>query len=177
MTYFNKAKHLFLWALAIVLGIIVLFAAIIGGVFFATFPFHTVSLWRIEHAVSVSIPHPAETNAVERFSFLGSRYIDDAECTYAAGEIRSTSLTKQKLLEQYENVTVNLFGFARHMPVNVVIVDKDASLPIGEPAGDWIYDFVQRVYTRSTDTTYYLVYLYETGRSNVGDYRCLERDL
>lgn len=177
MIFLKQVKRLFLSVLAIIIGITFLFAVIIGSVFFATIPFHTISLWRMEYAVSVSVLHPIETSAVERFSFLGSRYIDDAECTYAAGEIRSTGLSKQKLLEQYENATVNLFGFARHMPVSVVIVDEDALLPIGEPAGDWIYDFVQRVDTRSTDTTYYLVYLYETSRPDFGDYRCLEQDL
>ena len=63
------------------------------------------------------------------------------------------------------------------MPVFVVIADEHTSLPLGEPAGDWIYDFVERIDTNVTDTIYYLVYLYEIGRSDLGDYRCLERDL
>ncbi len=177
MRHFNQIKRLFLWVPVVTLGIVFLFTAIIGSVFFVTIPFHTVSLWRMERAVSLSVPHPAETSVVERFSFLGSRYIDDSECTYATGEIRSTHLSKQELLTQYENTTISLFGFARHMPVFVVIADEHTSLPLGEPAGDWIYDFVERIDTNVTDTIYYLVYLYEIGRSDLGDYRCLERDL
>lgn len=174
MISFNKTKRVFSWVLIVMIGIIFLFIAIIGSVFFVTIPFHTMSLWRMEQAVSFSIPHPTETSVVESFSFLGSRYIDDSECTYATGEIRSTYLSKQELLARYKNITINLFGFARHIPVFVVIVDEHTSLPLGEPAGDWIYDFVQRVDTSTTDTTYYLVYLYETGRSDLGDHRRLE---
>ena len=177
MTLFEQIKKVFNSTAKIIFSVTLSIVIIIGSAFFLTAPLHTLSLWRMERAVASSIQHPAETSLVERFSFLGSRYIDDAECTYAVGEIRSTNLSIQELLSRYENNTVSIFGFTRRMPVYVLIIDEETLTPIGEPTRDWIDDFVERFNTNEADIIYYLVYLYEPGRSDIGDYRCLEQGL
>lgn len=170
----SHQTRIFVRIVLAMLGVSLLFTVLILGLFYVTIPIHNISIWRMERAVASSIAHPLNSQIVERHSFLGSRYTDTSECTYVAGEFRSTSFSREALRAMYENTTVDLLGFVRRMPVRVVIVDNDTSLSLDEPAGDWIYDFVQRVDTSQSDITYYLVYLYEPGRLWWGDYRCFE---
>lgn len=170
MTWFDKIIRPFIW----VLGIMLLGSTLFGALFYVLMPFNTLSLWRMERVLASSVIHPADSHTMERRSFLGSRYINSSECTFVAGEFRSTSLLREEVIAAYEGVTVDIFGFARQMSVNVIIADDDARLPLDEPADDWLYDFAKRVDTRADNTTYYLVYLYEKGRSPWGDDRCFE---
>lgn len=153
---------------------IFLFLITILGPFYATVPIHNLSLWRMERALKSSISHPIDTKIIEQRSFLGTRYTDISECTYAVGEFRSTSLPQEVLLEKYKNLTVDIVDFSYNMPVNVIIVDNEASLSLDNPADDWLHDFPESVDLSSSNITYYLIYLYEEGRSSLGDYRCYE---
>lgn len=173
ITRSNKAR-VFIWIVLIVLGVPLLGAALILGLFYATVPLHNLSLWRMERVLALSVTHPLNSSVVERHSFLGTRYTNTSECTYVVGEFRSTSLSREELLLVYKDVTVDIFGFTRAMSVHVVIAELDAPLSLDEPASNWIVNFAQSIGTRTTSTTYYLVYLYEKGRFPWGDYRCIE---
>jgi hypothetical protein len=157
-----------------VLGAPLLSAVFFLGLFYATVPLHNLSLWRMERVLALSITHPLNSSVVERHSFLGTRYTNTSECTYVAGEFRSTSLSREELLSVYKDITVDIFGFTRAMPVHVVIAKLDAPLSLDEPATNWVVNFAQNIGTHTADTTYYLVYLYEKGRFPWGDYRCIE---
>jgi len=157
-----------------ILCAILLLITIILSLFYGAVPMHNLSLWRMQHALTSSIPHPSETVSIEQRLFIGTRYINESECTYSVGEFRSTSLPREVLLEKYKNLSVDLFGFAYNMSVHVIVMDNDASLPLDEPADEWLHDFLSRIDSSSSDITYYLVYLYEKGRSSLGDYRCYE---
>lgn len=162
------------WIALSVLGTALLCTMLILGLFYAMVPLHNLSLWRMERALVSSVVHPTDSSAVEQHSFFGSRYTDVSECTYVVGEFRSTSLPQETLLAEYEKTTINLFGFAHKIPVHVTIVDSNTSLPLDEPANDWLIDFMQNVDMRPIDATYYLIYLYEKGHPPWGDYRCFE---
>jgi len=153
---------------------IFLFLITILGPFYVTVPMHNLSLWRMERALASSISHPIDAKIIEQHSFLGTRYTNTSECTYAVGEFRLTSLPREVLLEKYKNLTVDIGGFSYNMPVNVVIVDNEASLPLDNPADAWLHDFLENLDLSSSNITYYLIYLYEEGRSSLGDYRCYE---
>lgn len=174
MIQLSGTTRLSVWILGALLGIILLGVALFSALFYVAMPLNTLSLWRMERALVSSVAHPADSHIMERRSFLGSRYINSSECTFVAGEFRSTSLSRGEIIAAYDGVTVHIFGFARRMRVNVIIADDDARLPLDEPADDWLYDFTERVDTRVDNTTYYLVYLYEEGRSPWGDDRCFE---
>lgn len=173
ITRSNKA-HVFIRIALIVLGVPLLGVALILGLFYATVPLHNLSLWRMERVLALSITHPPNSSVVERHSFLGTRYTNTSECTYVAGEFRSTSLSREELLSMYKDVTVNIFGFTRAMPVHVVIAELDAPLSLDEPATNWVVNFAQSIDIHTTSTIYYLIYLYEKGRFPWGDYRCIE---
>lgn len=170
----SNQTRVFVRIVLAMLGVSLLFAGLILGLFYATIPIHNISIWRMERSVASSITHPLDSRVLERHSFFGSRYTDTSECTYVVGEFRSTLLSREELLAEYRNIMLNLFGFAYKIPVRIIIADNNISLPLDEPADDWIYDFVQRVDTSQSDITYYLVYLYEPGRLWWGDYRCFE---
>ncbi|OGZ20425.1 MAG: hypothetical protein A2654_00015 [Candidatus Nealsonbacteria bacterium RIFCSPHIGHO2_01_FULL_43_31] len=173
ITQSNKVR-MFIWIVLIVLGVPLLSVTLILGLFYATVPLHNLSLWRMERVLALSITHPLNSSVVERHSFLGTRYTNTSECTYVAGEFRSTSLSREELLSVYKDATVDIFGFTRAMPVHVVIAELDAPLSLDDPATNWIVNFAQSIGTHITGTTYYLVYLYEKGRFPWGDYRCIE---
>jgi hypothetical protein len=95
--------------------------------------------------------HPANSQFVEKHKFFGSRYTDISECTFAVGEIRSTSLSRDEVLHAY------------NMPMHIVIIEESTSMPLDNPADAWIAQFLNAEKSK-TDTTYYLIYLYEKGR-------------
>lgn len=174
MTQLNRTTRLFVRVFGVVSGIVFLGVTLFVALFYAAMPLNTLSLWRMERALVSSVRHPADSHTIESRSFLGSRYINSFECTFVAGEFRSTSLSRKELMAAYDGDTVRIFGFARRMPVNVVIADNNARLPLDEPANDWLNDFTERIDTSAGNTTYYLVYLYEKDRSPWGDNRCDE---
>ena len=126
----------------------------------------------METALTFWIPHPQDSHIIDRKKFFGSRYTDTSECTYSIGEFRSSSLSRDEVLLTYKESTENLFRLAHYLPMHVVIIEKDTSLPLDNPADAWITDFIQNVGKSTSNTTYYLVYIYEEGKPWWGDIRC-----
>lgn len=159
--------------LSIPTGIFALTVIIVAASCYSMIPWHNLTLWRMNTALHYSVSHPTDSKLMEPYSFLGTRYTNTSECTYTVGEIRSTSFSVDQVLGQYENKTVHLLGFGQPSPVRIAILDDDPGLPLTEPSEEWAYDFIERIGVSSPGKTYYLVYLYEPGRSWFGDSRCI----
>lgn len=165
-----------LWICFILVGIFLSFILLIIGLFYIMIPWHDFTLWRLERILFSQIQHPPNSHLIERKTFLGSRYTDTEECTYAIGEFRTTPLSRDALLDAYTDNT-NIFSFAGNLPIHVVVIENNTSLPLDNPADAWITNFKQNVSQSTPDITYYLVYLYEPGKPWWGDIRCYEADL
>jgi len=132
--------------------------------FYATMPFHDLYYSHMDQALQ-SITHPHDSKKLEQYAFFGSRYTDISECTYAVGQIRSTPLSPEEITQAYKNASAGSFGSVR-----IEIIRKGTSLPLDNPADAWIAEFL----SKKSDDTYYLVYLYEPGKSWLGDMRCYD---
>lgn len=150
------------------IAILLSFAFLLFWLFFAKMPFNDLLFRYMTHALVANIKHPADSQIVEYHDFFGSRYTDITECTYEAGEIRSTSLTPEEVLHAYNNESSILTG-----PVRVIIISQDTLLPLDNPAGNWIVEFREKIFQYDAHT-YYLVYLYKPGMSGLGDIRCFD---
>ncbi len=162
------------WTCAALIGLAASFALLIVGLFYVAMPWHDLTLWRAERTLASFIAHPSNSHAIERKTFFGSRYTDISECTYVVGEFRSSSLSRDEILRAYKGRSTGFFSFAPNIPVHMVIIEKDTSLPLDNPADGWITNFQQNINKNKSDTTYYLVYLYEKGKPWWGDIRCHE---
>lgn len=151
-----------MWAFITLVGITTTFVLVVVGLFYAAMPLSNLTLWRMEQTLA-SITHPTNSHTLERKTFLGSRYTDQSECTYAVGEFRSTSLSPYEILHTYERSSI---------PTGIIIIDKNTSLPLDNPADNWITDFRKTVGQNKSDVTYYLIYLYKKGKPWWGDIRC-----
>jgi len=143
------------------------FAFLIFWLFYATMPFHDFYLSRMDHALQ-SIEPPHSSKKLEQHVFFGSRYTDISECTYAIGQIYSSSLSKEEILQAYRDAQTGIFG-----SVYIEIIEKGISLPLDNPADAWITEFLSKKSGDTSDTDY-LVYLYKPGQSWLGDTRCYD---
>ena len=102
-------------------------AMLVISFLYAAHPWHDLTLWRMKHALVSLVAHPRGSTIIEERSFFGSRYTDTSECTFVVGELRSTLLSPQETLRAYENVSVNLFGFAHDIKAQAVIITENTS--------------------------------------------------
>lgn len=156
------------WVAGIFIVIFMTFAFLIFWVFYATMPFHDLYLSRMDRALQ-SIEYPRGSEKSEQYVFLGSRYTDISECTYAVGQIYSAPLSREEIVRTYRNASAGSFG-----PVHVEIIGKETSLSLDNPADAWIAEFLSRGTPDIPGTSYYLVYLYQPGQSWLGDMRCYD---
>ncbi len=154
-------------ALGVSIILFMSFAFLIFWLFYATMPFHNFYLSRMGDALQ-SIEHPYDSKELEQHVFFGSRYTDISECTYAIGQIYSSSLPKEEILQAYRDAQTGIFG-----SVHIEIIEKGISLPLDNPADAWITEFLSKKSGDTSDTDY-LVYLYKPGQSWLGDTRCYD---
>jgi hypothetical protein len=172
MKFIDIVKGLLLSLVCVFSGIFLIISFVIIGLFYAMMPFHDFTRWQLEKSMTFLISHPSSSHLISRKTFFGPRYTDTAECTYAVGEIRSTSLSHREVLHAYGKSSANLFSFAHYFPMHVIIIEKNTSLALDNPADKWITEFMQHDSTETSDTIYYLVYLYKKGMPWWGDIRC-----
>lgn len=146
---------------------------VITTFFFWKIPLNNAALWRMGRAVSAHAQR-FDSDLIAKRSYIGSRYIDAAECTFAAGEIRRTLHSKEEVEAAYAHT-----GYAKkslwYVSVQGLVIDEHTIFPEGEPPLQWVDEFRSRAL--SEQGTYYLLYAYEPGHVAFGDWRCLERDL
>lgn len=163
----KKLTSIATWAVGIFIVIFMTFAFLIFWVFYATMPFHDLYLSHMDRAFQ-SIEHPHSSKKLTKYVLFGSRYTDTSECTYAIGQIYSAPLSREEIVQAYENASAGNFG-----PVHIEIIGKETPLPLDNPADAWISEFLSEK-TGDTSDTYYLVYLYRPGQSWLGDIRCYD---
>ena len=149
---------------------------LICGLFYASWPWHDLTLWRMEQALATT-RHPMNTSVVKEKTIFGSQYLDSEDCTYFVGQFRTTSLQPDEVVQAYRDKTVTLFGFASNMPVQVTVIDADTSFPLGHPVDMWLSDLRGYLSALEGDETYYFVYILEENRLWFGDVRCYETGL
>lgn len=155
-------------------GAFLAFALLIIGLFYIMIPWHDLTLWRMERALASSSVHPLNSHVLAQRTFLGSRYTDTEECTYVVGQFRSTSLSPNDVLQAYKGASANLFNLTDNPLIYTIIIKEDTSLPLDNPADEWIVEFQEGGGPSTPSLTYYLVYLYEKGKPWWGDIRCYE---
>jgi hypothetical protein len=172
MTIPRSVKWVFVLPFFLLVGIPTLLVLIVFLLFHATIPIHDFVLWRMDNTFAGSVMHPVDSEVIERVSFFGTRYTDIEECTYALGELRSTYLSPSEVQKAYKDSSIKPFRFIYNVPVSVAIVDKETSLPLDNPADRWLHDFLERYGSSTTETTRYLVYIFESSGQWLGDWRC-----
>ncbi len=134
-------------------------------------PIHDFNYWVFDrHYRTALLPHPNDSVFLAYKSYFGGP--DDhgsGTCVYAAGEFRSSSLTKAELKQRYATSSVvSVYGFKK-IPVQILFPDEPAMWPLNYPLGDWRPDFSEQAKTATT--TIYLVYAAEKWPF-WGDIRC-----
>ncbi len=114
--------------------IVILITLLIGSFFAMAYgvPIHDLRLWILEQRFThTNINHPSESVFLARRSFLGGpSEHGSAECVYATGEIRSTILSKDDVLNAYKGKKIGRF------PLKVYFTDE-SELPYEVPFGEW----------------------------------------
>lgn len=134
-------------------------------------PMHDFNHWMFgRHYRAALLPHPNDSMFLAYKSYFGGP--DDhgsGTCVYAAGEFRSSSLTKDELKQRYAISSVlSVYGFKK-IPVRILFPDEPGTWPLNYPLGDWWPDFSEQA--RTAPTTMYLVYA-EEKQPFWGDLRC-----
>lgn len=134
-------------------------------------PMHDFNHWMFgRHYRAALLPHPNDSMFLAYKSYFGGP--DDhgsGTCVYAAGEFRSSSLTKDELKQRYAISSVlSVYGFKK-IPVRILFPDEPGTWPLNYPLGDWWSDFSEQA--KTAPTTMYLVYA-EEKQPFWGDLRC-----
>jgi hypothetical protein len=134
-------------------------------------PLHDFNHWMFDRHYQVALlPHPDDSVLLASKSYFGGP--DDHgswTCVYAAGEFRSSSLTKAELKQRYATSSiVSVYGFKK-IPVQILFPDEPATWSLNYPLGDWWSDFSEQAATATT--TIYFLYAEEKYPFG-GDVRC-----
>lgn len=134
-------------------------------------PIHDFNHWMFDrHYRATLLPHPSASVLLAYKSYFGGP--DDhgsSTCVYAAGEFRSSLLTKAELKQRYATSSVlSVYGFKK-IPVKVLFPDEPGTWPLNYPLGDWWSDYSDQA--KIATTTIYFVYA-EEKQPFWGDLRC-----
>lgn len=100
---------------------------------FGTVPWHNGMLWRMENSFA-SITHPVESALIRQHAYLGTIYESgNSGCYFYAGEMRETSLSREKLTQAYEPIRVTMFGYIEPITVRIVFEEDWPSLAMDLP--------------------------------------------
>ena len=95
-------------------------------------PIHDLRNWMLEQRFThANIQHPPNSIFLARRSFLGGpSEHGSAQCVYATGEVRRTTLSKNEIIDAYKNKKIGRF------PLKVYFTDE-SELPYEVPFSEW----------------------------------------
>ena len=119
---------------------------------------------------ATSLPHPRDSTLLASKSYFGGPDDHGSQtCVYAAGEFRSSPLSKAELKQRYATSTIRSVYGLKKIPVQILFPDEPGTWPLDYPLGYWWSDFFEQA--KMATTTIYFVYA-EEKYPFWGDLRC-----
>lgn len=157
-------------ALASIIGLFVILSLIFLMMAFGV-PIHDFNLWRIEKNFNAVVTHhPSDSIFIKKKKYLGGPDgHGSGSCTYAIGEIRSSSKSKDEILQTYKNLSIFPVGGLKPIPIKVLFT-SDSQWAATWPLSTWWDELHEE--KKSTAKVTYFVYAIHEGYPFWGDSRC-----
>jgi len=155
-------RIIFLSSTVVVILISIVFYFVAFGV-----PIHDIRMWMLKRAYS-RVEHPRESVILADATYLGGPATHGSRrCNYVVGEVRSASLSKQKIREAYGLISLSGAFLKTSLPLTVLFFDDE--WPNELPWFAWESDFA--LFEARSDTPY-IVYGTQKNIPFLGDRRC-----
>ncbi len=153
------------------LGILIILLVLAYMGLFLYNPIHDFNHWIFNQRYrTTSLPHPKDSTLLASKSYFGGPDDHGSQtCVYAAGEFRSSPLSKAGLKQRYATSTIRSVYGLKKIPVQILFPDEPGTWPLNYPLGYWWSDFSEQA--KMATTTIYFVYA-EEKYPFLGDLRC-----
>ena len=108
----------------ILFGIALIPCAMLAGLLMYGNPIHDFHAWRLkQNFYAKNIEHPADSMLIEKKFYLGGISVHGGDvCAYAVGEWRTSTISKQEIIDTYNSIEVSLG--AEKIPVKVMFAGE-----------------------------------------------------
>lgn len=163
----KRSPKVYIAAAGASLIILLLFYFLVRGV-----PIHDLRLWILgRNFREVALYHPPESKLLHKKKYLGGPHEHGfLRCDFFVGELRSSSLSKEKIRQAYDGRSIKSINHLGRTPLKALFFDEER-WTMDSPLGDW-WDEWYHSPLIATSGTVYFVFASQEWYPFLGDLRC-----